>query len=98
MNLPIRFKLQQLVFPDGVVFDKGSNTLEPVKTNPIIRFLGDFTDSGNTRGNEQLMIKKDEKTLKVRTSDEVAKIDSFDAKQVDFKEDCGWKIREISCW
>ena len=39
-----RVKLQELVFPDGVLYDKKSNILTPQRINPIFQFFKDYKD------------------------------------------------------
>ncbi len=84
-DFSIRFKLQHLVFPDGIVFDKLSNTLKPIKINPIIQFLDDFDNSDNLGEKSRNQKKSRLKKVKYRTTGEEVEIKPFDIKRLDYK-------------
>jgi len=71
-----KLKLQELVFPDGIWFDKSSNKLTPLKINPIFGLIGvfqtkvdDYRKIDDFQSTDKYCRNSCENKGKVRTSD-----------------------------
>lgn len=63
----LKIRLQKLIFPDGVIYDKKSNKLKPVQISPIFSFIKDFKEKNKLSHTDKINQNFSENKGKVRT-------------------------------